>query len=79
MASGLAQALRENCGYLRDEGWHEMAILVERAANELDRLYERVEILEAQTTTETPQEKLGRSLKGRRLRRPRPWVSPKQN
>ena len=79
MASGLAQALRENCGYLRDEGWDNMAVLLERAADELDRLYERVEILEAQTTAQTPHEKLGRSLKGSRLRRRSAWVPPKQN
>ena len=79
MASGLALILRENCGYLRDEGWNHMAVLVERAANELDRLSARVEILEAQMTTETPLEKLSRSLKGARLRRRRSLTPPKQN
>jgi hypothetical protein len=40
MTSGLVQALRENCGYLRDEGLDNMAVLIERAADELDRLHQ---------------------------------------
>jgi hypothetical protein len=45
MTSGVAQALRENCGYLRDEGWDNMAVLIERAADELDRLHQELDRL----------------------------------
>jgi hypothetical protein len=79
MASGLAQALRENCGYLRDAGWDNMATLVELAADELDRLEDRVSELEQRIETQTPQGRLRHSVSRSLLRRARTWRPPKQN
>ena len=49
MKAALATALRESCGYLEDEGWHQTAQLMTLAADEIERLTERVEELEAHT------------------------------
>jgi hypothetical protein len=49
MSSALVSALREGCGYLEDEGWHQTAQLMTLAAHEIERLTERVQELEAQT------------------------------
>jgi len=46
MKAALPTALRESCGYLEDEGWHETARLMALAAGEIDRLTERVRELE---------------------------------
>jgi len=46
MKAALATALREGCGYLEDEGWHQTAQLMSLAANEIERLTERVRELE---------------------------------
>lgn len=48
MRAALATALRESCGYLEDEGWHQTAQLLTLAADEIERLTQRVEDLEAQ-------------------------------
>jgi hypothetical protein len=47
MKAALPTALRENCGYLEDEGWHQTAQLMTLAAHEIERLTERVRELEA--------------------------------
>jgi len=49
MTSALVSALREGCGYLDDEGWHQTAQLMTLAAHEIEALTERVQELEAQT------------------------------
>ena len=46
MKAALATALRESCGYLQDEGWHQTAQLMTVAADEIDRLNARVRELE---------------------------------
>ncbi len=46
MKAALATALRESCGYLQDEGWHQTAQLMTLAADEIDRLNARVRELE---------------------------------
>jgi hypothetical protein len=46
MSSPLVSALREGCGYLEDEGWHQTAELMTVAAEEIERLTERVRELE---------------------------------
>ena len=46
MSTALVTALRESCGYLEDEGWHQTAQLMVLAANEIERLGERVRELE---------------------------------
>ncbi|HYH43882.1 MAG TPA: hypothetical protein VD867_18075 [Burkholderiales bacterium] len=46
MKAALATALRESCGYLRDEGWHQTGQLMTLAADEIDRLNARVRELE---------------------------------
>jgi hypothetical protein len=45
----MATALRESCGYLQDEGWHQTAQLMTLAAHEIDRLNARIQELEAET------------------------------
>lgn len=47
MKAALAAALRESCGYLEDEGWQQTAQLMTLAADEIERLTERVRELEA--------------------------------
>ena len=47
MKAALATALRESCGYLEDEGWHQTAQLMTLAADEIDRLNARVRELES--------------------------------
>ena len=46
MKAALATALRESCGYLQDEGWHQTAQLMTLAADEIDHLNARVRELE---------------------------------
>ena len=46
MKTALASALRESCGYLEDEGWHQTAQLMTLAADEIERLNARVRELE---------------------------------
>jgi hypothetical protein len=48
MSSPLVSALREGCGYLEDEGWHQTAQLMTLAADEIERLTERVRELESE-------------------------------
>ena len=45
-AEFLVRQLRESQGYLADEGWHEVARLMISAADEIERLVERVQQLE---------------------------------
>ncbi|MGB9369960.1 MAG: hypothetical protein WCE79_28540 [Xanthobacteraceae bacterium] len=47
MKAALATALRESCGYMEDEGWHQTAQLMTLAADEIDRLNVRVRELES--------------------------------
>ena len=54
MSSPLVSALREGCGYLEDEGWHQTAQLMTLAAEEIERLTERVRALEAPRELPTP-------------------------
>jgi polyhydroxyalkanoate synthesis regulator phasin len=42
----LTSALRESRGYLQDQGWHQTARLMSVAAEEIERLSERVRDLE---------------------------------
>ena len=42
MKAALITALRESCGYMQDEGWHQTAQLMLLAADELERLTERI-------------------------------------
>jgi len=46
MTTPLITTLRENCGYLQDEGWHQTAQLMTLAASEIDRLTARIRQLE---------------------------------
>lgn len=46
MNTPLITTLRENCGYLQDEGWHQTAQLMTLAASEIDRLTARIRQLE---------------------------------
>ena len=46
MSKALSQELRENCIYLREGGWRNTAVLMQLAADELDRLEARVTELE---------------------------------
>ena len=46
MKASLIAALQENCGYLRDEGWHQTARLMVLAAQEIESLSERIRELE---------------------------------
>ncbi len=75
MASGLARELRENVGYLRDAGWDSTAKLMERAADELERLDLRVARLERDATASEPHEHL-RPTWRTAFMRVRPWVPP---
>jgi hypothetical protein len=47
MSMALAATLRESCGYLRDDGYHQTARLMAAAADEIERLNGRVHALEA--------------------------------
>jgi len=42
----LPTALRESCGYMQDEGWHQTARLMSLAADELENLDQRIRELE---------------------------------
>lgn len=46
MSTALITALRESCGYLRDDGYHQTARLLDLAADEISRLNEHVRMLE---------------------------------
>ena len=46
MTTLLTTTLRENCGYLQDEGWHQTAQLMTLAASEIERLTVRIRQLE---------------------------------
>jgi hypothetical protein len=41
MSTALVAALRESCGYLRDDGYHQTAQLMAMAADEIERLGRR--------------------------------------
>jgi hypothetical protein len=47
MTTPLTTTLRENGGYLEDEGWHQTAQLMTLAASEIERLTARIRQLEA--------------------------------
>ena len=46
MATVLVTEIRESCGYLKDEGWHQTAELMALAAREIEHLTQRVRELE---------------------------------
>ena len=46
MSTALIATLRESCGYLRDDGYHQTARLMAAAADEIERLNSRVYALE---------------------------------
>ena len=46
MKTALSVALREGHGFLQDQGWHQTAHLMTVAAQEIERLSERVRELE---------------------------------
>ena len=77
LSGGLARELRENSGYLRDAGWDSTASLVELAANELDRLEQKISQLEGRLDTQSPQGRL-RGYLWRRRFRARSWFPPKR-
>jgi len=54
MSTPLVTALRESCEYLRDGGYHQTAQLMTVAAEEIERLNNQVQALNAasQSTTE---------------------------
>jgi hypothetical protein len=54
MTTGLTTALRESCGYLQDEGWHQTAQLMTLAAQEIERLAARARELETRANLERP-------------------------
>jgi hypothetical protein len=76
MASGLAQELRENVGYLRDAGWDSTAKLMERAAEELERLDLRVARMERDATGSTADQDLRPHWRAAFMRA-RAWVPPR--
>src|SRR3954453_23807922 len=43
MSTPLVAALRESCGYLRDDGYHQTALLMATAADEIERLVQRAD------------------------------------
>jgi hypothetical protein len=49
MTTALVATLRESCGYLQDDGYHQTARLVAVAAGEIERLNRRVHALESET------------------------------
>lgn len=66
MSKALAQELRENCAYLQEGGWQNSAILMRLAANEIDRLEERIKELEAgRAEGKTAQPKASRDVVSR--------------
>jgi hypothetical protein len=54
MSTALVIALRESCGYLQDDGWHQTARLMILAAQEIERLNERLRELEAHASRLEP-------------------------
>ncbi len=53
MSTALVTTLRESIGYLRDDGYDQTASLMAAAADELERLSRRVQILEAAGQSQT--------------------------
>ena len=47
MSTALITALRESCGYLRDDGYDQTAQLIALAADEIEQLNRRVQALES--------------------------------
>jgi hypothetical protein len=54
MSTALITALRESCGYLRDDGYDQTAQLMALAADEIERLNREVQVLEANSRPGTP-------------------------
>ena len=53
MSTALVTTLRESIGYLRDDGYDQTARLMTAAADELERLSRRVQVLEAVGQSQT--------------------------
>jgi hypothetical protein len=49
MGTALIATLRESCGYLQDDGYHQTARLVAAAADEIEWLNRRVHTLESRS------------------------------
>ena len=47
MSTALVATLRESIGYLQDDGYHQTARLMAVAADEIERLNRRVDVLES--------------------------------
>ncbi|HKS61640.1 MAG TPA: hypothetical protein VJT13_08090 [Xanthobacteraceae bacterium] len=47
MSTALVATLRESIGYLQDDGYHQTARLMAVAADEIERLNRRVQVLES--------------------------------
>ena len=54
MSTALVATLRESIGYLQDDGYHQTARLMAVAADEIERLNQRVHALEAELQTTEP-------------------------
>ena len=67
MSTALVTALRESCGYLRDDGYDQTAVLLTLAADEIERLNRRVQSLEsggpAPAASRSPVDRLRQILK----------------
>jgi len=70
MSRALSRELRENCVYLREGGWHNTAILMRLAADELDRLEARVyELEKSQNAPQVKQDLVARVISRQKPRR----------
>jgi hypothetical protein len=69
VGKALSQELRDNCRYLREGGWQNTAALMIAAANEIDRLEDRVRQLEEQSGHPRIVQDLVRRLVARRKSR----------
>jgi hypothetical protein len=54
----LVADLRDSSGYLADQGWHQTAIMMELAANELERLSAQVAELQCKVGRQEPRRSL---------------------
>ena len=54
MSTALITALRESCGYLRDDGYDQTAQLMALAADEIEHLNRQVQALEAASASRAP-------------------------
>jgi len=55
LSAYLASQLRESSPYLKDQGWHQVAKLMEAAADEIEYLQARVRELQITASSSEPQ------------------------